>query len=131
MGFRQGAYGKIWSIDRKEKYSIGNFTVSRKKQDGSGYDTEFQDGYVRFVGSAHEALKGLEIPKNGLSIKISSCDVTNKYDPESKRVYTNYAIFGLEVQDNNGNNSRSSTPTPPKDTEPSGSADIDDNELPF
>ena len=67
----------------------------------------------------------------------AAMDVTNKYDPEKKKVYVNYAIFGLEIQDgytpNNGSNNASKpTKAVPKQNEPSNEpVDVNDNELPF
>ena len=133
MGFRQGSFAKVWSLDRNEKYSVGNLTISRKKQDGEGYETEFQDGYVRFVGNAHEALKGLDIPKSGLSIKIASCDVTNRYDPEKKKVYTNFVVFGLEIPERSeqGSKSASKAESKPQSGGKTAGETATDDELPF
>ena len=91
---------------------------------------------MRFIGSAHEALKNVDIPKNGLSVRISSCDVTNKYDPETKKVYTNYAIFGIEIQDGygtdkSGDNKKSARSAPKTSDSNDKQTTVDDNELPF
>lgn len=129
MGFRQGAFARIWSIEDKGKYYTGNMSTSRKKQDGSGYETDFQDGFVRFVGSAHEALNGVEIPKKGLAVKLSSCEVTNRYDPNTKKTYTNYAVFGIEIQDGSAKpaNQQASAAPPAESNTPTDET----NELPF
>lgn len=100
MGFRQGAYAKVWSAEDKGKYSVGNISISRKNKDTDKYEVEFQDGFVRFVGDAHNALKDLSIDEKGASIQITLCDVTNKYDAEKKKTYTNFVIFGFDVPDN-------------------------------
>lgn len=102
MGFRQGAYAKVWSAEDKGKYSVGNISISRKNKDTDKYEVEFQDGFVRFVGNAHNALSNLSIDEKGASIQITSCDVTNKYDAEKKKTYTNFVIFGFDVP--NGSN---------------------------
>lgn len=102
MGFRQGAYAKVWSAEDKGKYSVGNISISRKNKDTDKYEVEFQDGFVRFVGDAHNALSNLFIDEKGASIQITSCDVTNKYDAEKKKTYTNFVIFGFDVP-NGGN----------------------------
>ncbi len=114
MGFRQGAFARIWSVNDEGKYSTANVSVSRKNQETDKYVVEFSDGYVRLVGNAHEAVKELGLPTReefdssydkGVSVKISSCDVTNNYDTKTKKLYTNYVIFGFEIPDNNGGNS--------------------------
>lgn len=114
MGFRQGAFARIWSVNDEGKYSTANVSVSRKNKDTGKYDVEFSDGYVRLVGSAHEAAKDLGLPTReefdsqsdkGVSVKISSCDVTNNYDTKTKKLYTNCVMFGFEIPDNNGGDS--------------------------
>ena len=109
MGFREGSYAKIWSSEDKGNYSVANVSISKKNKDTNEYSVEFQDGFVRLVGTAHELIKDMDIPKNGLSVKITSCDVTNNYDQSKKKLYTNFAIFGLEVMDGNGSNSSKSS----------------------
>lgn len=114
MGFKQGAFARIWSVNDEGKYSTANVSVSRKNKETGKYDVEFSDGYVRLVGSAHEAAKDLGLPTReefdsqsdkGVSVKISSCDVTNNYDTKTKKLYTNCVIFGFEIPDNNGGDS--------------------------
>lgn len=118
MGFRQGAFARIWSVNDEGNYSTANVSISRKNKETEKYDVEFSDGYVRLVGSAHEAAKGLGLPTReefdpqsdkGVSVKISSCDVTNNYDTKTKKLYTNCVIFGFEIPDNNSGNSSDST----------------------
>ena len=111
MGFRQGAFARIWSVNDEGKYSTANVSVSGKNKETGKYDIEFSHGYVWLVGNAHEAAKELGLPTReefdssvdkGVSIKISSCDVTNNYDTKTKKLYTNCIIFGFEIPDNNG-----------------------------
>ena len=60
MGFKQmdskgyGGYARIWSIENKGKYSLANISTSKKVKDEDRYETDFQDGYVRLIGSAHD-----------------------------------------------------------------------------
>lgn len=139
MGFRQGAYAKIWSVEDKGNYSVCNLSISKKNKDTDKYDVEFQDGFVRLVGTAHTDISGMDIPENGLSIKISSCDATNNYDADKKKLYTNYVIFGFEIPENNNGNSggakksSKSTTKAKKNTKvaPTPAADEDEEELPF
>ena len=110
MGFRQGAYARVFTYDAGEKYGTANVSVSRKNKTTNEYEVEFQDGYVRFVGEAHNKAVALGLPTKenynnktdkGVSIKINSCDVTNKYDVEKKKLYINYVVFDFDVPDNN------------------------------
>jgi hypothetical protein len=109
MGFRQGAYAKIWEVDDETgyKYATCQMSVSRKDKDSGEYKTEFQDGYVRLIGNAYDAIEEYleenDIPERGLSVKISSCDVTNNYDKKKEKLYVNYAVFGMKIADEDGN----------------------------
>lgn len=109
MGFRQGAYAKIWEVDDEtgHKYATCQMSVSRKDKDSGEYKTEFQDGYVRLIGNAYDAIEEYleenDIPEKGLSVKISSCDVTNNYDKKKKKLFVNYAVFGMKIADEDGN----------------------------
>ncbi len=151
MGFRQkdsegrGGYARIWTIEDKGNYSIGKVSTSKKKKDESGYETDFQDGFVRFVGSAHEKVKGLDIPNNkdgnpvGVGIQISSCDVTTPYDAEKKKSYTNYVIFAFDFTDSNTNSTAPAAKSSKKSTAKASSkakkqveeTNEEDDDLPF
>lgn len=114
MGFRQkssdgrGGYARIWSVENKGNYSLAKVSTSKKREDGS-YETDFQDGFVRLIGSAHEKVQTLNIPDKGLSIQITSCEVTTPYNAETKRGYTNYAIFAFDLPDSNDSNNTTVT----------------------
>ena len=151
MGFRQadsegrGGFARIWEIEDKGNYSVARVTTSRKRQDEDGkdyYETDFQDGYVRLVGSAHEKAKILDIPTNdkgeskGASIQITSCEVTVRYNPEKKRVYNGYVIYAFDIPDNGNSNAgtkKSSAKTTTKKSTKKAKPDIevDDDDLPF
>ena len=106
MGFRQGAFAKVWKFENKGNYDVAQISISRKNKETNQYEVEFQDGFVRFVGNAHEEINNVDFPeKNGLTIKITSCDVTNHYDKEKKITYTNYVIFGFELPNNESESS--------------------------
>lgn len=93
MGFRQGAYAKIWKVEDKGNYHVAQMSISRKNKDTGNYDTEWQNNFVRLVGTAHQQIKSMDISHN---VKLGACDVTNKYDAEKKTTYTNYVVFGFE-----------------------------------
>jgi len=141
MGFRQDAYAKVWFVENKGNYSTARMTISRKDKNTGTYTTDFQDGFVRLVGQAHTALQGLHIDdKKGITIKISSCEVTNVYTaPTGKVSYKpQYTIYGLEIYDGNSNNNNKGNNVNSANTNNSGSDDfvsipddIDDGELPF
>lgn len=104
MGFSNNSYARVWKVEHNEKYSTANISISRKNKETNRYDVEFQDGYVRLVGKAHNISKSMDIqPEKGVSIKINSCDVTNYYDLEKRKLYTNYVIFDFDIADSNYN----------------------------
>lgn len=136
MGFRQGAYAKVWRVEDKGNYSVAQISISRKKDET--YETEFQNNFVRLVGTAHDMGKNIQEVKNGTSIKITSCDVTNRYDKEKDKEYTNFVIFGFEFPDNNGggnagkqNNNNASKPAGKQNDGFMNIPDGVDEELPF
>lgn len=128
MGFRQGAYAKVWKIEDKGNYSVGQVSISRRNEETNVYETEFQDGFVSFVGTAHNEIKGVQIPKNGLAIKISSCDCTNCYDKEKNIMYENHAIFGFELPDSYDKKIDTSKTTK---TSQAVNEEADEDDLPF
>jgi len=141
MGFRQGAYARIWSVEEGNgNYAVANMSVSRKNPETEKYETEWQDGFVRLVGRAYEAIEGIEVPEGGISVKISSCDVTNNYSTEKRKLYTNYVIFGFEYPIESGNEGGKSSSakktttkktTKSKTTKAKVEAADDSEELPF
>lgn len=106
MGFRQrdkegrGGFARIWSIEDKGNYSIAKVSTSKKRKDGS-YETDFQDGFVRLIGAAHEMAQTLNVTEKGIAIQIVSCEVTTPYNAETKKGYVNYAIFAFDIPDGN------------------------------
>lgn len=124
MGFRQGAYAKVWRVEDKGNYSVAQVSISKKNKDTDQYETEFQHNFVRLVGTAHDLGRSIEEVQGGTSIKITSCDVTNLYDKEKKKEFTNFVIFGFEFPDNNSGNSSGNKKSSPK--KPSNKAAAND-----
>lgn len=96
MAFSNGSYGKIWSFEDKGKYGTVNLSTSKKNKDTDQYETDFQHKFVTVAGEAYSFLKSNGVPKDGLRVKIVSCAVTNKYDPDKKVTYWNPVVFALE-----------------------------------
>lgn len=122
MGFRTGAYAKVWEVspmsDTNTKIRI---SVSRKNKQTGEYEQDFS-GFVLCIGTA--AAKKATLLHEGSRIKIGDCDVTTKYDAAKKTTYTNFKIFSFEDADGDGASS----------TEPERSVDdgeVDDSRLPF
>jgi len=144
MGFRQSAFARIWSVDVEENYSTANISISKKNKETGNYVVEFNDGFVHLVGAAHEAVKRLGLPTReqynpqthkGVAVKILSCDVTNYYNSNTKKLTTVCTIFDFEIPDGNGNvgnnqsAAKSAAPAANKQVNPPVAED--DDELPF
>lgn len=133
MGFRQadsekrGGYARIWSIEDEGNYSIAKISTSKKGKDGN-YETDFQDGYVRLIGSAHEKAKTLNVTEKGVSIQITSCEVTTPYNAETKKGYVNYAIFAFDLPDRSKSTAKTSRSKTKKEVPVE---DEQDDDLPF
>lgn len=94
MGFKTGAYAKVWSVEPGEsgKYVKARISVSRKNPEG-GYNQEFS-GFVTLIGEANTgARKNLSV---GDRIKIGGTDVTTRYDKNTGKEYINYLVFTYE-----------------------------------
>lgn len=138
MGFRQadnenrGGYARVWKIENKGNYSVGQVSTSRKKSGSENeFEVDFQDGYVRFIGAAHEAISQLDIGDKGITIQITSCEVSNKYDNNTKKTYVNYAIFSFNTVDNGGNSSKTTSGKVESKSKKTAEPAEPDDELPF
>lgn len=135
MAFQNGSFAKIWDFTDKGKYGVVNLSTSKKNKDTSTYETDFQHKFVNVVGQAYEFVKNLNIAKNGVSVKLSNCAVTNRYDANKKTTYWNCTVFGLEDASSGGNggNAAPTTSKAKKSAPASNYAMMDDDEpgLPF
>ncbi|MDD5021848.1 MAG: hypothetical protein PHR82_06965 [Endomicrobiaceae bacterium] len=139
MGFRQGGSATVWEVVRSgDKFTKARVSTSRKNKQTDQYETDFS-GFVSFVGAAHQKAGEFQ---DRTRIKILNCDVTNDYNKEEKREYTNYTIFDFELADGSGSAGDSKpAPTAPqkaktqKKSTPKPPIDVDDEdeseELPF
>ena len=123
MGFRTGAYAKVWEVTPMSDTSTKvRMSISRKNKQSGEYEQDFS-GFVLAIGTA--AAKKAASLKEGNRIKLGDVDVTTKYDKEKKVTYTNFKMFSFEPD---GEEPRDSS-TEPQPTVDEG--EIDDNRLPF
>ena len=125
MGFRVGAYAKVWSVERFEKYTKVNLSVSRKSRDTGEYETDFS-GFVNLIGIAHTNAENLEANDR---IKILDCDVTTRYDKKRNEKFTNYTMYNWEPAGTTSGESPKDTSKPVTKAAPV--EETDDDELPF
>ena len=124
--FSTGSYAHIWKLEDKGNYHVAQMSTSKKNNDTGEYEKDWNDSFVRLVGTAHNQAKTLDTSKN---VKIGRCGVSNNYSKEKNTTYTSYVIFNFEDNDSNtsGNAQKSQTS---KDDFIDISA-FDDDELPF
>jgi len=96
MGFRQGAYAKVWEVKPRPggKTTSVRLSVSRKVGEGQ-YEEDFS-GYVTFIATAHSRAASL---KTGDRIKLGDVDVSSKYYPEKKERAFYFKVFSYEPAD--------------------------------
>ena len=125
MGFRTGAFAKIWEVKPFSVTSVRlRLSVSRKNKQTGEYEQDFS-GFVDAVGTA--AAKKAASLKEGDRIKIGDVDVTTKYNSDKKITYTNYKMFSFEMDND-------TAPAKSNNAEPQPSVDsgeVDDARLPF
>ncbi len=97
MGFRDGAYCKLWKLDTSRKFPQGQISISRKDKQTGEYVDDFS-GYVDFMGEAANAIQ--KIPAQG-RFKIKGCDVSRIWSKEKQREFINFRIFDLEPVEQN------------------------------
>lgn len=122
MGFRQGSFAKIWDVERREKFTKLRISISKKNKQTGQYESDFT-GFVALIGKAHQDGASLAA---GDVIKIGECEVTNRYDKEKQKEYTNFNVYSFE----DANSGSSGSSAPKSDYQPVAD-DGDDGELPF
>lgn len=124
MGFRTGAYAKVWEVTPMSDTSTKlRLSVSRKNKQSGEYEQDFS-GFVLCIGSA-AAGNALKL-KEGSRIKLGDCDVSTKYDAEKKITYTNFKLFSFEAADGDSPQTNNAEPQPTVDE-----GEVDENRLPF
>jgi len=127
MGFRKDAWATCWSINPKsDTVTSVRLTTQRKDKQSGEYIQDFS-GFVSFIGTA--AAKKAACLKEKDRIKLGDVDVTNSYDKESGKTYTNFSCFNFETKDEGSENSTDSATT--SEPQPSVDEGADEDKLPF
>lgn len=141
MGFREGAFATVWEIDRKDNFSKARISTSRKDKQKDEYVTDFS-GFVTLVAEAHKKADKIQnelVNSTMCRIKLGSCDVSNKYDKETKREYVNFTLFDFDMADsqhqqsggNDPKNNKNSLPQDNNFDDDFASLGDDDGDYPF
>ena len=124
MGFRNGAFCTVWSVERvSDTFTKGRISVSRKDKNSGEYVQDF-GGYVSFIGTACAA-KALKLREKD-RIKLGDVDVSNRYDKAKNTTYTNFNIFSFQMADEAENASSDGSAQRTVDE-----GEWDDDRLPF
>ena len=98
MGFRSGAYAKVWSIRPiSDTMASINISTSKKNKQTEKLEKDFS-GFATCIGTA--AVKKAMALKEGDTIIIGDCEVSMTYGEDNKPTYTNYKVYSFEVADN-------------------------------
>jgi hypothetical protein len=106
MGFRTGAFAKVWKTENKGNYSVVELSTSKKNKETEEYETDFSSKFVRFIGTAHQ-----EIGDYTGSIKLGDIEVTNSYNKETKVSYTNFLVYSFEIPESNNSGTKTNNKT--------------------
>lgn len=123
MGFRKDAYATVWEVVPEKNYRTRVRVSTSKKNKLTGEFEQDFGGFVRFVGTANaKAALGL---KKKDRIKLGDCEVTTRYDNDSKKAYTNFLVYGFEKHNFDEDNGYGGGQSPEEINEP------ENKQLPF
>lgn len=127
MGFRTGAYAKVWAVEPKSDVNTKiRISISVKDKQTEEYRQEFS-GFVFCLGSV--AAKKAANLKEGDRIKLGDVDVSTNYVKETKTTYYNFRCFSFEMADAPTHGSADVTHDATQPEVDSG--EIPDDRLPF
>lgn len=88
MGLKTNAYATIWEVRERNGRTEAKISTSRRNRDTGSYETDWSD-WMTLYGDAAQ----LASAPARTRIRIGDFDVTNKYDKEKKKMYTNYRLY--------------------------------------
>jgi len=95
MGFRNGAYAKVWEVRPNDSGKSTSVRLSISRKVGDGYEEEFS-GYAAFIATANDRVATL---KAGDRIKLGDVDVSSKYNPDKREKTFSFKVFSFEMAD--------------------------------
>lgn len=124
MGFRKDSFASVWGDARPVSGTLTRrrITISRKDKQTGEYVQDF-GGFVSFIGTAC-AQKALKLKERD-RIKLGDVDVTNRYDKEANKEYTNFNVYSFELANSGSDHVQ------PSREQPDSGYDDSDGELPF
>ena len=96
MGFRVGAYAKIWSVEAKsDKWTKLRASISRKVNESGEYKNEW-NGFLDVNGTV-AAKKAAHLPE-GARIRLGEIDETTEYNKDKKVEYVNRKVMSFYTE---------------------------------
>lgn len=124
MGFKNGTYATIWTVEPKsETITKARISISRKNKTTGQYDTDFS-GFVTFMGSA-VARKAASLKERD-RIRLGDVDVSNYFNKEKNITYTDFKVFSFDMADEVAPAS-----VAPQSNPVDGGEEVDESNLPF
>jgi hypothetical protein len=111
MGFRNGAYAKVWEVKPNSSGKSTSVRLSISKKTGEGQYEEDFSGYAAFIATANTQAAAL---KTGDRIKLGDVDVSSRYDREKKERFFNCKVFSFEPAETAPKATSSAQPTRPQ-----------------
>ena len=99
MGFRRGAYAKVWEVKPNDSGKSTSVRLSVNRKAGEGQYEEDFSGYAAFISTAHTLAAKL---KAGDRIKLGDVDVSSRYNPEKREKHFSFKVFSFEPADGTG-----------------------------
>ena len=129
MGFRTGAYAKVWSIRPiSDTMASVNISTSKKNKQTDKLEKDFS-GFATCIGTA--AVKKAMALRDGDVIIIGDCEVSMSYGADNKPTFTNYKIYSFEVAENNKPKASSNSSNQKRADEGIDHNPVEESHLPF
>ena len=129
MGFRTGAWAKVWEIEPKSSTWVkGRVSISRKNRQTGEYEQDFS-GFVDFTGTA--CASKAETIQAGDTIKLGDIDVVRVWNKDQQKEYINYKIFSFDFDENDRPVAAAAPDSNPVDGGEDVFLDIPDTETPW
>lgn len=98
MGFRNGAYAKVWETKatRSPRVTQGRISISYKNKATGQYEEDFSH-WVSFLGQ-ETAEKALTLSQ-GARIKLGEVDSSARYDKAAGKKYYDFKVYSFEMAD--------------------------------
>lgn len=129
MGFRTGAYAKVWSIRPiSDTMTSINISTSKKNKQTDKMEKDFS-GFATCIGTA-AAKKAMSL-KEGDVIVIGDCEVKMVYGADNRPTFTNYNVYTFEVAENNRQKTTGNSSYQKREDEGLDHNPVEESHLPF